>query len=85
MGGEFRPPPGGHVGKRYKRDLQLFTVARNDPKARPVRAETIPVAADSVAGLLGAAEGAILAAGHETWRSLSYGPNGLVAYVEGGE
>ena len=71
------------MGKRYKKELRLFTVTRTNPKAAPEPAGVLPVEADTVVGLLPAAEEALLAAGHGCWRSLSYGPSGLVAYIEG--
>jgi hypothetical protein len=72
------------MASKYKQTLKLFRLKPGDPKAAPEPAGEIPISSDTVAGLLPAAEEALLAAGHGHWRALTYGPGGLIAYVEGG-
>jgi hypothetical protein len=70
------------MASKYKQTLKLYRLKPGDPKAAPEPAGEIPIQSDTVAGLLPAAEEALLAAGHGRWRSLTYAPSGLVAYIE---
>ncbi len=68
---------------RLKQELKVFLVDGADLNASPKPGESLHVSASNVAGLLSAAETALRYAGHPSWRSISYTPQGLVAYVEG--
>lgn len=71
------------MASKYKQSLKVFLLKRGEVRAAPEPVGEIPIQSDTVAGLLSAAEDALRAAGHGQWRSLTYGPSGLVAYVEG--
>lgn len=67
---------------RQKQELKVFLVDPHDSKTPPTPGKALTIAASNVAGLLSAAEAALRDAGHPLWRSISYTPQGLVAYVE---
>ena len=68
--------------RKHEHDLKVFVLPKGQPAGPPRPGEVLRIEADSLDGLLPAAERALAEAGHARHRAISFGPKGLVAYVE---
>ena len=69
--------PGAH-----RHEIKVFVLAKGQPGGPQRPAQSLEVEAESLDGLLPAAERVLAEAGFPRHRAISFTPKGLVAYVE---
>ncbi len=67
---------------KHTRPLKVFLVRKDQPAHPPTPEVVLTVEADTLDGLLPAAELVLVERGYDTHRAISFSPAGLTAYVE---
>jgi hypothetical protein len=70
------------MARKHEHDLKVFILPKGQPAGPPRPGEVLRVEADSLDGLLPAAERVLAEAGRTRHRAISFTPKGLIAYVE---